>query len=104
VYIRVYVHIRVCVCVRIYVCAYDRAVYVIVLLKLIMYLMLIISVIILMLLLIIKQFFIMNEVEFLKVGGAGTDNPPCDISFNPANIAGSAVGVYITPPVEGELL
>lgn len=45
-----------------------------------------------------KTVFIMNEVEFLKVGRAGTDNPPCDISFNPANIAGSAVEVYITRP------
>lgn len=46
----------------------------------------------------------MNEVEFLKVGGAGTINPPRVITFSPADIAGIAVGVRSTLPVEGELL
>ena len=51
-----------------------------------------------------KTVFIMNEVEFLKVGGAGTINPPRVITFSPADVADIAVGVYSTLPVEGELL
>lgn len=46
----------------------------------------------------------MNEVEFLKVGGAGTINPPRIITFSPADVADIAVGVHSTLPVEGELL
>lgn len=46
----------------------------------------------------------MNELEFLKVGGAGNDNLPRAISFSSADVADIAVGVHSTPPVEGELL
>lgn len=46
----------------------------------------------------------MNEISFLKVGGAGIINPRRVCVFNPADNADIAVGAYSSSPVEEELL
>ena len=46
----------------------------------------------------------MNEITFLKVGGAGVINPRRVNVFNPADVADITIGVYSSFPVEGELL
>lgn len=46
----------------------------------------------------------MNEIIFLKVGGAGVINPRRVNIFNPADVADIAIGVYYSSPVEEELL
>lgn len=42
----------------------------------------------------------MNEVNFLKVGGADIINPRRVNVFNPADVADIAVGVYCSSTVE----